>query len=204
MKSKSVSESGAAITPKFVQVETGIYRKNANGVYYERPHVHGKRTWRSLETTNLTHAREELHKRRAAVGTFKDPYAETEAVTVGEIINRYKKDGYLDKNLGGRSGGTLIEETRNCVTLLEFWKAIPVESVTDAVCDRYRDWRIKKTRNGKGKRVIDRELNTLNNAFRYAKRRAIARLNQVAARSQSRHTPFGVLSNGVGPMKLWT
>ena len=177
-----VNQSQSQASPLFEHVEAGIYRNTSSDVYFERPKVNGKRTWRSLETTNLKHAREELHKRRAAVGTSKDPYAETEAVTVGEIINRYKKDGYLDKNLGGRSGGTLIEETRNCGTLLEFWKAIPVESVTDAVCDRYRDWRIKKTRNGKGKRVIDRELNTLNNAFRYAKRRAIVRLNPVADR----------------------
>ncbi len=182
MSNKSIGIEGAESAPQFQFVETGIYRKSTNDVYYERPKVNGKRTWRSLATSNLKHAREELHRRRAAIGTHNDPYAETEAVMVGEIISRYQKDGYLDKNLNGRAGGTLIEETRNCGTLLEFWKAIPVNAVTDAVCDRYRDWRIKRTKNGKGKRVIDRELNTLNNAFRYAKRRAIVRLNPVADR----------------------
>ena len=182
MSNKSIGIEGAESAPQFQFVETGIYRKSTNGVYYERPKVHGKRTWRSLATSNLKHAREELHRRRAAIGTHNDPYAETEAVMVGEIISRYQKDGYLDKNLNGRAGGTLVEETRNCGTLLEFWKTIPVNAVTDAVCDRYRDWRIKRTKSGKGKRVIDRELNTLNNAFRYAKRRAIVRLNPVADR----------------------
>ena len=182
MSNKCIGIEGAESAPQFQFVETGIYRKSTNDVYYERPKVNGKRTWRSLATSHLKHAREELHRRRAAIGTHNDPYAETEAVMVGEIISRYQKDGYLDKNLNGRAGGTLIEETRNCGTLLEFWKAIPVNAVTDAVCDRYRDWRIKRTKNGKGKRVIDRELNTLNNAFRYAKRRAIVRLNPVADR----------------------
>ena len=182
MSNNAVTKSQGQASPLFEHVEAGIYRNTSSGVYFERPKVNGKRTWRSLETANLKHAREELHKRRAAKGTNKDPYVEAEVVTVGEVINRYKIDGYLDKSLSARSGGTLVEETRNCGTLLEFWKAIPVNAVTDAVCDRYRDWRIKRTKNGKGKRVIDRELNTLNNAFRYAKRRAIVRLNPVADR----------------------
>ncbi len=146
MKNKLVSEAGTPAAPQFELVGTGIYRKISNGVYYERPNVSGKRTWRSLETTNLKHAREQLYKRRAAIGTNKDPYAEQEAVTVGEIISRYQTDGYLDKNLNGRTGGTLVEETRNCGKLLEFWNDIPVNLVTDAVCDRYRDWRIKSVR----------------------------------------------------------
>lgn len=182
MKKIVVNESQGQKSPPFEHVEAGIYRNRSSRVYFERPKVNGRRTWRSLETSNLKHAREELHRRRAAVGTDKDPYVEVEVATVGEIIRRYQKDGYLDKNLNGRSGSTLVEETRNCGKLLEFWKAIPVNTVTDAVCDRYRDWRIKNVKQGKGKRVIDRELNTLNNAFRYAKRRAIVRLNPIADR----------------------
>ena len=166
----------------FENVGTGIYRNTSSNVYFERPKVSGKRTWRSLETANIKHAREELHKRRAAVGTPQDPYIDKEVLTVGEVISRYEDDGYLDKNLNFRTGGTLVEETRNCVTLLKFWKEVQVSTVTDVVCDRYRDWRIKRVRFGTGKRVIDRELNTLNNAFRYCKRKGIVRLNPVADR----------------------
>jgi hypothetical protein len=86
--------------------------------------LNGKQIWRSLETSNLKHAREELHKRRAAVGTDKNPDVEVEMATAGEIISRDQKDGCLDKNLNGRSGGALVEETRNCGKLQEFWKAI--------------------------------------------------------------------------------
>jgi integrase len=182
MNKNAVNQSQTQGGSLFEHVEAGIYRNTSSNVYFERPKIHGRRTWRSLETSNLKYAREELHKRRAAVGTDKDPYAEPEAATVGEIISRYQKDGYLDKNLSGRTGGTLVEEERNCGKLLQFWSAIPVATVTDAICDRYRDWRIKRVKSGTGKRVIDRELNTLNNAFRYAKRRAIVRLNPVADR----------------------
>lgn len=48
-------------------VEAGIYRTLDSGTYFERPKVRGKRTWRSLETKNLKHAREELHQRRSGL-----------------------------------------------------------------------------------------------------------------------------------------
>jgi hypothetical protein len=70
------------------------------------------------------------------------PLCRVEVATVGEIIDRYQRDGYLDKNLNWRSGGTLVKETRNCDKLLKFWKPIPVSAVTDAMCNRYHDWRV--------------------------------------------------------------
>ena len=66
MSNKCIGIEGAESAPQFQFVETGIYRKSTNDVYYERPKVNGKRTWRSLATSNLKHAREELHRRRAA------------------------------------------------------------------------------------------------------------------------------------------
>ena len=58
----------------FKHVEAGIYRNTSSDVCFERPKVNGKRTWHSLGTSNLKHACEKLHKRRAAVGEDKDPY----------------------------------------------------------------------------------------------------------------------------------
>ena len=91
-----VSKTQGQASSPFEHVEAGIYRNTSSGVYFERPKVNGKRTWRSLETSNLKHAREELYKRRAAVGTDKDPYVEIEVTTVGEVISRYQKDGYRE------------------------------------------------------------------------------------------------------------
>lgn len=165
----------------FEQVESGIYRKTANGTYYERPWLNGKRTWRSLETSNLKHARETLHKRRAAANDGQKPL-EAELRTVGEIIRRYEKDGYLDKHLQSRTGRTLEEEERNCKTLLEFWDSVPTADVSDALCDKYADWRKRRIQHGSGERTIDRDLNSLNNAFRYTKRRGLVRYNPLTDR----------------------
>jgi hypothetical protein len=35
-------------------------------------------------------------------GHCEDPYAEPKAVTAGEVIGRYQKDGYLDRDLLNR------------------------------------------------------------------------------------------------------
>jgi hypothetical protein len=66
--------------------------------------------------------------------------------------------------------------------LLKFWALVAVAGVSDRVCDEYRDWRIRRVNQGEGLRAIDRELNTLNNAFRYAKRRDLVKVNPVADR----------------------
>ena len=46
----------------------------------------------------------------------------------------------------------------------------------------YHDWRISRAQQGTGNRAIDRELNTLNNAFGYAKRRGLIGVNPLADR----------------------
>jgi hypothetical protein len=163
-------------------IEARLWQNTQSGVYYERPVVKGRPTFRSLKTRNRKHAVDELFKRRTAVGAGEDPYAEPEAVTVGEVVRRYQKDGYLDRDLQPRPPSTLADEERNCKTLLEFWDLVDVTAVTDATCDKYRDWRKKRVQQGTGDRAIDRELNTLNNAFRYGKRREAVPVNPIADR----------------------
>jgi hypothetical protein len=87
------------------------------------------------------------------------------------VIHRYQKDGYLDKDLNQRPEGTRRDEERHCTILIKFWKNLEISAATEAACDSYHDWRISRVQQGTGNRAIDRELNTLNNAFRYAKRR---------------------------------
>ena len=119
-------------------IEARLWQNTQSGVYYERPVVKGRATFRSLKTRNRKHAVEELFKRRTAVGAGGDPYAEAVAVTVGEVVGRYQRDGYLDRDLQPRPPGTLADEGRHCATLLKFWDTVAVEAVTDAACDRYR------------------------------------------------------------------
>ncbi len=174
--------------PRFKHMETGIYQHRRSRTYFERPHIDGKRTWRSLRTKNLKFAREELHRRRAAALSGNSSYGrtnghpDTQVSTVGEVIRRYEHDNYPDRHLNSRPEATRADEERHCDTLLGFWNAITVNSVTVAVCDRYREWRLERIKQGVGLRAIDRELNTLNNAFRYATRRELVGKNPLVDR----------------------
>jgi len=49
---------------KFEQVAPGMYRYSRTGTFYERPWINGRRTWRSLGTTDLQAAQRELRRRR--------------------------------------------------------------------------------------------------------------------------------------------
>ncbi len=184
MKNMSTATESAAEekTSIWKWVEARLWQNTESGVYYERPVVNGRPTFRSLKTRNRKHATEEFFRRRSAVGAGEDPYAEPKATTVGEVIHRYRKDGYLDRDLQPRPPITLADEERHCNTLLQFWDTVAVEVVTDATCDKYRDWRKKRVQQGTGDRAIDRELNTLNNAFRYCKRREVVAVNPLADR----------------------
>lgn len=94
-------------------IEARVWQNSQSGVYYERPTVKGRPTFRSLKTCNRKHAVEELFKRRTAVGTGEDPYAEPKVVTVGEVIHRYQADGYLDRDLQPRPRSR--SPTRNAI-----------------------------------------------------------------------------------------
>src|SRR5437867_4556942 len=49
---------------RFEQVAPGMYRYSRTGTFYERPWINGRRTWRSLGTTDLQAAQRELRRRR--------------------------------------------------------------------------------------------------------------------------------------------
>ena len=104
--------------------------------------------------------------------------------------HRYEADGYLDRDLAIRTAKTEADEKRHCKTLRLFWGAIKVANVSDITCDDYARWRKdpKRLKQGTGDRITDRELNTLNNAFRYAKRRGLIRLNPLANRPKYQPT----------------
>jgi hypothetical protein len=158
----------------------GIYRYKPNDTLYYRPLLpNGKRTHRSLKTKNL-----KIAKERYASLCGKNGHLAEDKLCVEEIIERYEHDGYLDENLEGRPAETEAEEKRHCVILRKFWTQILYRDVSDPICDSYFLWR-KRPENlqqGKGRRTTDRELNTLNNAFKYAKRLGLIRVNPLADR----------------------
>lgn len=168
--------------PRHKLVERGIYRSTATGVLSERPIIGGSRTWRSLRTTKLATARAELRRRKAARLAGEDEPEPEYLRTVGEVIRTYETAGYPDKQLNTRSERTRKEEARHCVLLLKFWDAVRVKKTSIVSCDQYRDWRLKRLKQGTGLRTIDRELSTLNNAFRYAYRKGLVARNPLVDR----------------------
>jgi hypothetical protein len=178
VKTKNINTSGTDSKQEFERVESGIYRQKSNGCYYERPHINGRRTWRSLGTQNLKLAREEHHKRRV---NGQIAYAPRNAVATGEVIRCYEQDGYPDRHKEKRAGRTLTKETKNCETLLKFWEHVPVDAVTLAACDRYHEWRKKNIMKGyAGNRTVDMELTTLSNAFLWSCRKELVRSNPMS------------------------
>ncbi len=168
------------------RIERGIYRQNATGTLYERPWINGVRTYRSLETSKLSEARETLSARRtdqkrAELGLAKSPYERPTAQTVGEITKRYVEDGYPDRRRSERPEVTRRAEARNCEILLEWWKGEAVQGVNLQACDRYADWRKRNVKKDcSGNRTIDLELNTLGNAFLWAWRCGLVKTNPLA------------------------
>ncbi len=140
-------------------------------------------------------ARDEYYRRRKMEAEGKDPYSEQKpekkqerAKTFGELIGRYMRDGFLDKHLLPRKDATEQDERRNCETLLLFWDQVLIDDVEDRLCDDYRDQRVAKTKQGEGLRTTDRELNTLNNVFKYCKRRGLVKVNPLADRPKYQPT----------------
>ncbi len=113
----------------------------------------------SLETKNLKHARETLHKGRAGAEERNTPPKEAEILTVGGHHCPYEHDGYLDKHLQPRIGKTRSDEERHADSS-KFWGKVLVPDVSDAACDEYAEWRKKRIRQGTGERTVDRELST--------------------------------------------
>jgi hypothetical protein len=144
--------------PRHKVVERGIYRSTTSGLLSERPFIEGRRTWRTLATTKITVARAELRQRKAARQSGEEEPEPEYLKKVGEVIRHYQDADYPDKQLNARSDRTKKEEARHCVLLLKFWDAVRVKKASIVSCDQYRDWRLKRLKQGTGLRTIDREL----------------------------------------------
>lgn len=158
----------------------GLYKHTPSGKLYWRTEVNGKRTFHVLEADNIKLAREEIEALKKA---RKTPPKAAQATTMGQVINKYRADGYPDKHKQKRPASTEAEEERHCVLLMEHWEAVLISSSGPAECDRYHTKRIGEIKAGcEGNRTVDRELNTLNNACRWAARSEFISSNPVADR----------------------
>lgn len=171
-----------------VDGERALYKDPSSGTYFVRVYHNGTDTFRSLETTRIKEAIERLDARRAAkaaakLGLTLEPDSAARAVTVADAIQRYVVDGYPDKR--GRPRMRTEIEAANCVKLSKFFAdGELVDNLTPNVLDKYHAWRIRTVKMGQGHRATDLELNTLNNALRWAVRKELVRINPIQSRSR--------------------
>ena len=168
-------------TKHWERIADGIWKNNRSGSLFERPKISGSWTFRSLKTKNLKHAREELHRRRSGLSPLAAP-SDDPPLTVGDILRRYQKDSFPDRQKQPRQGRTLECETRNCTMLLKFWARVPVNDLSLIACDRYHEWRKKRILRGTGDRTVDLEMNTLSNAILWGMRLDLIRQNPLGFR----------------------
>ena len=196
-------EIGTAYTPQgmtqavpekpktWIRKADGIYLHRPSGFLYWRPGGRKNRTWENLLTTSLAIAKERYAKLKYP--SERPVEAPKPDITMGEVIRHYAESGYPDKHKGMRTGQMLDDETKHSDTLLKFWDHIPVTAAGPVSCDRYHTWRGEKGfQHGEGNRQVDRELNTLNNACRWAVRSELIKFNpniRVAEVSGSRVSP---------------
>lgn len=156
----------------------GLYKDDRTGNFYARPHINGNRTWRVLSACSPRLAQRELEKKRSdhalsRNGLATDPYVRKVARSVVEIIEGYRKAGCPKRDGRERVGQSLKEDERHLDALALWWGRKQIESVTLEDCAAYQRWRTPRmTRSTPGNRQVDKELVTLSNVFRWAKRNA--------------------------------
>lgn len=165
----------------------GVYKDPRNfdpkvGPYYERPTIEGTPTWRKLASTTKTEAAREvatnrLNQRKALKGLAVDPYARSSAARIAELLDLYTAAGCPKaRSTDSRSDKGLKEEKAIVERLRKWWGKKPNDTIALEDCRAYRDWRAPQIRvraggaKFSGGRMIDRELITLSNVFRWAMR----------------------------------
>ncbi|MEY4199472.1 MAG: hypothetical protein RLZZ265_1212 [Verrucomicrobiota bacterium] len=173
---------------KKVPGERGLYRNPSCGTYFVRIFHQGGDTYRSLDTARISEARQRMDARRAAkaaarLGLALEPDSAARAAGIRDVLQRYQDDGYPDKR--GRPKALCRMERDNCAKLKEFFEeGWLVDHLSPKVMDDYHTWRLENVTRGEGHRTTDLELNTLNNALRWAVRKELISHNPIATRSR--------------------
>ncbi len=109
--------------------------------------------------------------------------------TVGEAIRFYIERGYLTEDGLKRQPENEADEIRHCAWLLEFWDKVKLSDVSWKHMVDYKDHRCAKKRSQSGTsghRAVDRQLNTLSNAMKFALLHNRAKVNPFADRPKFR------------------
>jgi integrase len=162
-------------------VADGIYKDLDTGIFYERPWIVGKRTWRKLKASNLKLAKEELacrrtDQQRAGRGMALDPYRK--ANNVGDLIKRYISAGAPTRTQRTREENALKWQAYYAESLIPFWSQHTTDEIKPSLFDQYFTHRKTKMRaTADGGRLVDIELTVLSNAVKFAIRSGVIHHN---------------------------
>lgn len=151
----------------------GVYQDSVTGVYYVRPWINGKRTWRKLDAVKERYAIEEArakftdHK-RAKSGMVKSPFATTGLFQM--ISDAYAAASCPNKRLEPRPGEFTEGEKLRLAHLNAFFGKMPIDSIRIPNLTQYATWRRARLTKKKatGNRSIDLDMVTLSNVLSYA------------------------------------
>jgi hypothetical protein len=190
--------------------EPGIYTDTSRRRLYLR--IRGGRDSFISVGGSVTKAKEMRDTRRISkvaaklgIAVDADKASQAARATVERVIHRYQADGYPDKKGRRRKRGKhRSAEESYCETLLKYFNGKGSGSdLEQHDLDEYHDWRIENIAAAEaerleakgieynpeeirklGHRITDLELNTLNNAMRWAVRKRMLRSNPIASRAR--------------------
>jgi integrase len=153
----------------------GLYRDERKGVFWVRPWIGGKRTWRMLDAKTERYAHEELrakftaHSRAQSGLAYNSPF-QTDRETLADIANLYVLAGCPDKRLQPRGEEFCAVEKDRLKHLLPFFGAFTLEQIRLPLLPKYQEWRVARREKTwfSGNRSVDVELVTLSNVLSYA------------------------------------
>lgn len=152
----------------------GLYKDTRKGVYWVRPWVDGKRTWRQLRAKTERLAAEEARAlltdhARSRIGTAKSPFAPA-SDSFADMADLYIAAKCPDKRLQTRPPAFCAVEADRIRYLRGFFGKTPLEEIRLPLLPKYKDWRVERRekKHFTGLRAVDLELVTLSNVLTYA------------------------------------
>jgi integrase len=130
---------------------------DAFGVFWARPFIRGRRTWRKLKAVKAKAAVKEnaLTDWNAPAGAF------------AELAQLYLDAGCPNRRLEARPASFAYREEPKVKHLMAFFGQVPAASIRLADIPKYRAWRLRKVARGSGERTVDLDTAALSNVMSY-------------------------------------
>lgn len=164
------------------RVAENLYRDERG--FLARVYIRGVRKWRRLKARTKREAVKELAAKvsqaeQAKLGLARDPWF-SESLTIGELIEDYKKAGMPKNDRQPRKGTNAKQVEEFIEKLTPFWKNKRPDTIEVGDLERYHERRRKEVREGcSGGRSVDIELATLSSVLNFAQRTGRIAVNPI-------------------------